>query len=114
MKHIAAIAALALSSGMVQGGSMSAEKLKSDLASRDTTLYAHSMGYILGSVDTMSGAVICPPNGMKSREIAQRVFNWLNTNQNRLEDVSADEAIFAALAPAWPCRSNSRGGQPMT
>lgn len=113
MKYITALI-ITMSSSLAMAGPMTAQKLQNDLNGPDSVMQAHAMGYILGAADAMSGAVVCTPSGTKSRKIAESVLRWLDRNQANIKDISADEAVFAALSREWPCRPSRSQSQPMT
>lgn len=60
-------------------------------------------GYVIGIFDSLSGILICSPDGVTVKQAKQVVFNYMQKHPESW-DKSADISIIAALAEVWPCK----------
>ena len=105
--RIAALLLSALTSTNVFGefysGTTLFQYLEADLKGGAGYKEGIGTGYVVGVFDSVSGILVCSPDGVTIRQVKQVVFNYMEKRPESWNQ-SADQSVIAALKQTWPCK----------
>jgi hypothetical protein len=63
----------------------------------------YSLGYVIGVMDTITNATVCPPANINAGQVMDVVKNYLEANP-AIRHYTADSLIRSKLENTWPCQ----------